>query len=139
MAVGANLGYIGFGEKEYSYGLQTQKQSFSIIPVTGLFHYYFLTEGLKVYAGGDLGFYSCKATITTTTPPYSSYGYTIPGGTTSTDFSSTKIGFAPTVGIEYPINEQLSFEGMLKYHYIATDGNSTTMFGLNVGILYNLK
>jgi hypothetical protein len=135
MAVGANLGYYGFGEKEYSVGYGTVKVGYSIIPVTGLFHYYFLTEGLKVYAGGDLGFYSCKATVTT--PSYSAYGYTVAGGTAST--SETKIGFAPTVGVEYPINDMLSFEGNLKYQYIATSGTAITAFGINVGILYNLK
>jgi hypothetical protein len=113
IALGLNLGDQFFGIKDDG--------SFSVVPITGLFEYHFGTGKLKPYLGADLGLYIETAK--------------------EGSFKSTKtyFGFAPVGGILYGINEKLSFCANLKFTDVLSEGESTTWFGINAGIIYKIK
>jgi len=115
MAVGANFGYFKMGEK-------VDGMKISLMPIMGSFTYYFGNDKMKPYVGADLGFYSVKVDI-------EGLG----------DNSETDFGFAPTVGIEYGINDKFSLDVNAKYNYINSDPDAQSFIGINVGIVYNLK
>lgn len=110
MAVGLNIGYYSFKSKA------SDDIKLSMMPITGLFNYYFATEGFKPYAGADLGFYSAKVKSD------------IAGFSFST--SETKFGFAPVVGFEYGLGETMNLDVNAKYNMVS-DANFVT---INVGI-----
>lgn len=121
MGVGAGLGYNVMSNKDDSKG------KLSIVPIVGNFTYYFATEGIKPYAGLDLGIYMMKT----------SYD--------GTEINSlNKIGFAPTVGAEYDLSDILALNANIKYNYIMGDKDKTadkavTPLSVNVGVVYTLK
>ena len=115
MAVGANLGYIMMGEK-YS-GFKA-----SLLPITGSYTYYFKSEGVRTYLGFDAGYYSMTVRITS----YPSD-------------SKSALGFAPTAGFEYGLNDRLALDVNAKYNYIMYKGDATSYVGINVGLIYSLK
>lgn len=115
MAVGANLAYIMLQPETKVSGV-----TYSLMPIAANFTYYFGTEGFKPYAGIDLGYYTNK----------------VSGGGIS--ISTSDLGFAPTVGFEYGLSDKLGLDVNAKYHYIMTEGDASSAFGINVGIYYNL-
>ncbi|MDR1679558.1 MAG: porin family protein [Prevotellaceae bacterium] len=121
IGIGAQLGYYSFGEKESGSG------SWSIVPITVTGKYYFMTEGLKPYAGLDLGFYSLSYEV----------DLGILGANVST--SETKFGLAPVVGLQYDFSDNWALDANLKYNYITTSGDAVTSFGINVGVVYSIK
>ncbi len=113
LKVGANLGY--FTKKTEFFGSSIRQ---SITPITGLVEYKFLENILNPYAGTDLGFYRIG----------------IAG------FGATYLGFAPTAGINYEINDKLTVNGNFKYHYLLTSELSSAGFmNINAGVSYKIK
>lgn len=121
LAVGLNIGYYSFTAKDEFGGSDVK---FSAMPITGLINYYFATEGFKPYVGADLGFYSCKSKT----------------NFMGVDFSATatKFGFAPTVGFAYGLSDKMDLDVNAKYHFISTEGSSTSFLGINVGLIFAL-
>ncbi len=113
MTVGANIGYLSFSSDLDGF-------SWTIMPITALFEY---NLG-KFYVGSDLGFYS--------------YGVKFEYEGIEGSSSKTYLGFAPTVGANFPINEKMSFNANAKYNVIMSDGESTSYLGINLGLLFNL-
>jgi outer membrane protein W len=107
--VGANLGYYF---KSYD-GLR----SFTM-PITGLFEYSFNDNDFSPYAGTDFGLYRIG----------------LSGGGES--IAEASIGFAPVVGFNYSLSDNLKLNGNLKYHYILTSQASSSAIGFNAGICY---
>ena len=118
MAVGLNLGYSRFGTDSDGF-------SGSMVPITGLFEYHFTSGKFKPYIGADLGLYR--------------YGvkYEI-SGSTSKD-SEIYFGFAPTGGVLYGLNENLSLCANLKLNYVIAEGDGVTWLGLNFGAFFKIK
>lgn len=116
MAVGLNVGYGTFST-------ELDDLKFFNIPVTGLFEYHFGKPESTVipYLGGDLGLYSL--------------GSKYDGESDSEMY----FGFAPAVGINYPLSDLLSLNANLKYHVVLSEGDATTYMGLNVGLIYTIK
>lgn len=111
LRVGANIGY---------YGKSESGASSSVMPITGLAEYTHKMDKLTPFGGVELGLYRNAVSFS---------GMTV---------STTNLGFAPVVGAEYEINEQLNILGNVKYNYILTSGASTSALGLNIGVVYKL-
>jgi Outer membrane protein W len=118
-AAGVQTGYISFAEKNNS------GYTFSIIPITAVGKYYFSASNFKPYISADLGFYSMKASTST-----SMSGYSVSISATKTNF-----GVAPSVGFEYLLSDKLSLDANAKYTDIFTSGSYSTYFGINVGLI----
>ncbi len=118
IAFGLNLGYSRF--KTDAEGV-----SFSIVPITGLFEYYFSSQKVRPYVGADIGAYS--------------FGAKVEYMGISESESKIYFGFAPTGGLLCRINGQLSFCANLKYHYVTSEGSASTWLGVNAGVVIKLK
>ena len=94
------------------------------MPFTGSFTYYFAGEKLKPYAGADLGFYTFKSKVD------------FMGASASS--SDSYFGFAPTVGFEYGLTDNIALDVNAKYNYIMSDNDATSIIGINFGIIYTL-
>jgi hypothetical protein len=118
LAIGLNIGYSKF-ETELD-GL-----SFTLIPVTGLFEYYFGSGKFSPYIGADAGLYNYGARI--------SYMGMVESG------SKNYFGFAPTGGILYGLSNKLSFCANLKYNYVLSEPSVATWLGINAGIIFKIN
>ncbi len=116
VAVGAQIGAIRFGEKDNN-GVKT-----TIMPITGLVNYYFLTNKFMPYVGADLGIYSVKSEVSILNTTYSD--------------TNSKIGLAPVIGMEYGISGNMYFDGNLKYNTIFAEGGSLSFLGINLGLVF---
>lgn len=125
MAVGLNLGYNRFGAKDFGFDEYDIKATYSIIPITGLFEYHFGGNAVKPYVGADLGLYSVGAKV--------KYA-----GESESD-SELYFGLAPVAGILYDINDNLTFCANIKLHNVFSDGDSTSWFGINAGVIIPLN
>ena len=121
LALGLNLGYYSFTAKDEAGGSDVK---FSVMPITALVNYYFATEGFKPYVGADLGFYACKSKVSVLGMDVSA--------------TATKLGFAPTLGFEYGFSDKMGLDVNAKYHYITTEGSSTSYVGINLGLVFTL-
>lgn len=118
MSVGAGFNYIKLGS-------DMEGVDFSTMPVTANFSYYFGTEGFKPYAGIDAGIF-----MNTFTMDLGIFG--------TAETASSDLGFAPVVGFEYAFSDALALDVNAKYNYIMTEGDASTILGINVGIVYSL-
>jgi outer membrane protein W len=125
MAVGLNIGYNQFGKVEIPFFEETETITYSMIPITGLFHYYFSNGTLRPFAGADLGLYSMGAKVKFM-------------GVETSD-SKTYFGFAPTVGAMYELNDDVFLCGNLKYHYVSSEDIASTWVGINVGAVIKIS
>lgn len=91
------------------------------VPVTALFEYHFLNAAFSPYAGTDLGVYR--------------FGYKANGEKAD---AKSYFGFAPVVGIDYAINEKISFNANSKMHLLKIKEwdtkKPTSFFALNIGM-----
>ncbi len=118
LALGLNISYL-MHTAEASSDFQL-----NLTPVLLTGNYFFAEGGFRPYAGLGLGMYMIKTKI-------SFFGI-------SAESSDSKIGFAPNAGFQYMFNDNLGLDVNLKYHYIMTEGEATTAFGANVGLVYNI-
>ncbi len=122
MQVGLNTGY-------YSWTNATlDKVTFRIIPIAGVFDYYFMTEGFKPYAGLDVGFYLGQAAL---------------DGKTDNIDAVNKFGLAPHLGAAYGVSDNLDIFGNVAYNMIFAKDDDTgqsdiNYIGINVGIMYKI-
>ena len=118
IGVGLNAGYYSFG-KEEAYGISTNSY---LIPVTLTGKYYFLTESIQPYGGVDVGFYTIGAKA-----KYQGI---------SESASDSYFGFAPVVGLQFKLSDALALDINAKYNLIFSEGESTSIVGFNIGIVY---
>jgi hypothetical protein len=114
MAVGLNVNYFSFKPKDIPSGVTS---SYSLIPISAAFDYYFMDEGFKPFAGVEVGYMlgSWKAEYA------ANYG----GGISpafNMSYSNNGLFLAPVVGAAYGIND--NFDVFLNAKY---------MLGLNGG------
>ena len=121
-ALGANLGYISHSQEEEFFGIKT-KVTTTILPITVNAQYFFTEEGFRPYAGMGLGLYGLGGSLE------------VAGA--SEDFETqNEFGLAPHVGAQYFFNESVGLDLNLKYHYIMTEEEATTAFGVNLGLVF---
>ena len=118
MAAGASFNYISLGS-------DNDAMEYSIMPIVANFSYYFGTEGFKPYAGLDLGVFMSKYKIDL-------------GFLGSSETSTSDLGFAPVIGCEYAFTDAIALDANLKYNYIMTEGDASTLLGINIGIIYSI-
>ena len=111
--VGGNLGYYF---KSYDF-FGSKLRSFTM-PITALFEYSFSDNDFSPYAGADIGIYR--------------FGFSGGGESSANGY----FGLAPVVGFNYNLSDKLLLNANLKYHYIMTEGESTSAFGVNAGVCY---
>jgi outer membrane protein W len=117
LALGASVGYSQFGT-------DIEDVNLSIRPITGLVEYHFGTEGVRPYIGADVGVYTVKANV-------KSQGVNVSA-------SESYLGFAPTGGLIFGKSESLSFVVNAKYHFVMSEGASTSWLGANFGVIFQL-
>ena len=88
------------------------------MPITALFEYSFSDNDFSPYAGADIGIYR--------------FGFSGGGESSANGY----FGLAPVVGFNYNLSDKLLLNANLKYHYIMTEGESTSAFGVNAGVCY---
>lgn len=113
--VGANFGYA-----YKTYDVLGIKLRAFVMPITGLFEYSFNDNAFSPYAGADVGLYR--------------FGLTSNGKTLAEGY----FGFAPVVGFNYEISDNVLLNSNFKYHYVFTEGKSTSAIGFNAGIFYSI-
>jgi len=125
MAVGLNLGYNRFGAEDYGWDEYDIKATASMVPITGLFEYYFTGKSVKPYLGADLGLYR--------------YGWKVKYEGESESDGEVYFGLAPTAGILYEISESLTFCANIKFHNVFGEGDTVSWFGINAGVIIPLQ
>lgn len=118
----ATLGYFTFGGKDDIEDMVDY--SISDIPILVGITYKLGTLGLTPYVGAELGIHNL-------TVKYKVLGYNY-------DASESKFGFGLFGGVMYPVNQQISIIGDVKFTYISTEGSATNHIGINAGVMYNL-
>ncbi|MFZ4796023.1 MAG: OmpW family outer membrane protein [Bacteroidia bacterium] len=109
MAVGLNLSYFSFAVNNIPSGATA---SYSNMPITAAFDYYFMDEGIKPYAGLEAGFiYSSIKT-----------SQTVSGINVEVTGSKSGLLIAPVVGVAYGVNDALDIMLNAKYMYGMTSG-----------------
>lgn len=116
MAIGINIGKHWFGTNNVSI-------YYSIMPVTGLFEYYFSSSDFKPYIGMDLGLYMVRTNA-----------YVGPVGFAS---SNNNFGVTPKVGLSYYIARHIALTADVKFHIMISDPMKEYM-GVNFGIALDL-
>jgi len=128
MAVGTNLHYNYFtGDRYYNEG----RNRAAITAFTGMFQYYFSTDKIKPYAGGDFGLYFWNWRWYT-------YYWINPAGNPAYGYyhdNGTALGFAPSGGITYDITDKFVLDGNLKFNLILTESDLNYL-GMNLGLFY---
>ena len=120
MKVGLNTGYYSFTSQA------SDKITFTVIPVLGVFDYYFMTDGIKPYAGLDLGMYLGQVAL---------------DGKSDGIDATNKFGIAPHAGVAYGISDAMDVFGSVGYNWIFNkdDGKGTkdlTYIGVSLGVNY---
>lgn len=138
MAVGLNASYFSFTPNDIPSGATA---SMSVLPISAGFDYYFMEEGIKPFAGLELG-------IVNNSISSSSSGIDVTG-------SKTGLIVAPVLGVAYGITDAIDVSLNAKYMYGMTDGKidltakgngvsltqsqdyfNTTYVGVNLGVSY---
>tara|TARA_B100001059_G_C17603520_1_gene460796 strand:- start:253 stop:786 length:534 start_codon:yes stop_codon:yes gene_type:complete len=120
MRAGIALGFYNWSESENGF-----KFGLNIIPVSASFEYKILTGDFRPYAGINLGLNRTSS-------------YFKIDGESDRD-AENDLSFAPVVGAEYWISDNLGINFNAKYHYILNgDGNvdNLTAIALNLGVVY---
>jgi opacity protein-like surface antigen len=128
VAVGVDIGWSRYGIDMSGYDVPSGYDvsgSGSYVPITGLIEYHFVTGKVQPFVGADLGLYIAKATVKVQ-------------GVSVSD-SQTNFGFAPVVGIQYDIKDNMAFTANLKYNYILADGDDDKYIGINAGIILKIN
>jgi len=136
MAVGVNLSFFSFTVNDVPSGITA---SYSNLPITAAFDYYFMDEGFKPYAGLEAGFINAS--------------YKTSGGGAEVSFSKGGLLVAPVVGFAYGINDNIDLMLNAKYMFGMTSGKQdvsvsgttvnvetydATFLNINLGVAYKL-
>ncbi|MFA9213413.1 MAG: outer membrane beta-barrel protein [Candidatus Methylacidiphilales bacterium] len=108
MAVGLNVSYFSFNSKNVPSGVTS---SYSVLPISLAFDYYFMDEGFKPFAGLEAG-YMIGSWIAKYNANYDG------NGNPAFDMSYKNNGLfvAPVVGVAYGIND--NFDILLNAKYV---------------------
>lgn len=118
MAVGVNLSYFSFTVNDVPSGFTA---SYSNLPITAAFDYYFMDEGFKPYVGLEAGFINAS--------------YKTSGGGADISFSKGGLLVAPVVGFAYGVNDNIELMLNAKYMYGMTSGKQdVTVSGTSVSV-----
>ena len=127
IGVGLSYSFNSFGLKDEYLEIMDMvgvDASFSISPTVLTGRYYFQPENsIKPYAGLDLGIYSQKMSMKV-------LGFSV-GSISTSDF-----GLAPVVGLQFGLSQKLALDVNAKYHYVFTEGDSSSFIGFNLGLVY---
>lgn len=107
MAVGLNISYFTFGVKDVPADVTS---SYSIMPISLAFDYYFMTEGFKPFAGIELGYINCAWSA--------KYPANYQGGVSPAfdiSFNNNGLYIAPIVGAAYGVNDNIDINLNAKY------------------------
>ena len=136
MAVGVNLSYFSFTVNDVPSG---NSASYSNMPITAAFDYYFMDEGFKPYAGLEAGTINAS--------------YKASANGLDISFSKGGLLVAPVVGFAYGINDNIDLMLNAKYMYGMTSGKQNvtvsgltgsvetydaTFLNINLGVSYKL-
>ncbi len=127
ISISAIAGYMTWGGKSIDIGLGKWEYSYSAIPILAGGRYYFTEGDSRVYGSAELGFYMFSTEITT--PSYDFFGVTIQGGTATE--TSTEFAFAPGVGFEMKLGENMNLDLTGKYVVISDANNLNLRVGIN--------
>lgn len=101
-----------------SYDVLGMKFKTSVTPFVGLLEYSFTDGSFSPYAGMDLGLYT--------------FGVNGAGQKVTDGY----LGIAPAAGFNFSFSDQVMLNFNLKYHYIFSDFDDATAFGVNAGVGY---
>lgn len=136
MAVGVNLSYFSFSVNDVPSGITA---TYSNLPITAAFDYYFMDEGFKPYAGLEAGFINSF--------------YKVSGGGAELSYSKGGFLVAPVIGFAYGINDNIDLMLNAKYMYGMTAGTQdvdvsgvkvkaesydATFLNVNLGLAYRI-
>lgn len=113
--VGVNIGYY---QRSQSAAFIGNVVGFTL-PTTLCAEYILTDDDLRLYGVADLGLYT--------------FGARVSGNTNSDSF----LGLAGGAGAKYAINRELDLDVSVKYHFVLRENNNMSLFGTNIGILYN--
>ncbi len=107
--------------------------SFSSVPLTVGFRYYFRPQDVQPYLGLEVGIYSMTYTQT--------YEYSTPQSVTQSN--ETGFGLAPMFGMLINVDETFDIDLNLKYHTVSPGTRSGVFYpanylGINAGIILEL-
>jgi opacity protein-like surface antigen len=122
-------GYISFSGKDIDAGSFKLKTSYGIIPILVGARYYFTPEDTyRIYGAAEVGLYMLSVSASTTVMGYS----------VDVTSSETKFGFAPTVGAQFKVGDNMNLDAHVNYSYISTEGDALTYLGIGVGLEFGL-
>jgi hypothetical protein len=110
--LGINIGYYSESYSIFLFGFRK-----FTTPIIGSFEYSFSTNNFSPFIGADVGIYRLGGK-----------------GDGLESVAEVYFGLAPVFGLNYNISESILLNGNFKYHYIATNNESSSAIGLNVGI-----
>lgn len=131
MAAGLNIHYFFFSDDGYYDDAHNEWDSkMNVVPITGLFQYFFTTESPRIYAGGDfmLYNYTYKWEHTWTHPVW---GYAYDKGSSS----DTEVGMAPAFGAEIKLTDKFVLDAGMKLHLMLSEEN-LNYISFNFGFFY---
>lgn len=108
MAVGLNVSYFSFGVKDVPSGITS---SYSIMPISLAFDYYFMDEGFKPFAGLEVGYLSCSW-LAKYPADYKGAG----NSAFDVSYANNGLFLAPVVGAAYGLND--NFDIILNAKYV---------------------
>lgn len=131
LAISGSVGYITWGGKSLDLGLLGKwEYSYSAIPILAGGRYYFSTGDSRLYGSAEIGLYMFSFTVTT--PSYSLFGITVPGGETTE--SESEFAIAPGIGYEMKIGDNLYLDLTGKYILISDANNIAVRAGISFGL-----
>lgn len=114
-----SIGYISFGSKDYGLG-EDFEASWSCIPIKAGAKYFF---DENFYGVAEIGIYAFSSTVKADMGEFGSY---------EASASSSEFGFAPGVGYQMPVGENMKLDLSVQYE-IAGDCN---YLGFDIGIRF---
>jgi opacity protein-like surface antigen len=114
------VGYLSFSEKEDGF------PTYSVMPILVGGRYYFMPEGedMRMYGAAELGLYNVAW-------KWSFMGMDF-------DDSEMKFGFAPAVGAQFKVGDNMNLDAHLNYSYISTEGDAINWLGIGIGLEFGL-
>ncbi len=109
---------VNFGYYSKTYDFMGDELTSFIMPITGSIEYSFTDNDFSPYFGADLGIYRI--------------GISGDGASLST----SNFGMASILGANYSITDNFGVNANVKYHYIFTEVESTSAFGVNAGVFF---
>lgn len=122
MAVGLNISYFTFGTKDVPADVTS---SYSVMPISLAFDYYFMTEGFKPFAGLEAGYVNCAWIAKY---PVNYLGSSSPAFDIS--YNNSGLYIAPIVGAAYGVNDNIDINLNAKYMLGLNGGNQDIKYSI---------